>query len=711
MDGPGSLLTRLRLVLAAFDDDALAGLANKGLVRRARKDLETIRPQLLDPGDAVERLRVQVADAVAELALPPAQSRCDCPASGICRHILAALIFVKESALESGDAASDTNAVGVEPIATPIAASPVEEVLALDDEAIGKWAGKALVTRVSKALALGLPVVFEAGERVAARLPTRNVNCRWMPGCGPEGMICSCHEPRACEHRVAVVLALQAARGTRVLDDAGSIALAEAAGAPRSREEVLASVGSVLAEMVALGLSRLSTASAERLRTLAVSAHGVDLPRLERLLTGLAAEVEQALARNAQADSASLLTQCARVEALRRGLAHRPTQHLIGQHKTSYEPVGDIELVGMGARAWRSQSGFAGLTVYFWDSSARNWATWTDTRPLTIGGFDPVLRYRSDGPWEGLASPAEASRSCLRLVGAWRNREGRVSGRPATRAIPTGQADVASVPVRLDHWDALVDRARQLLGGGFQDRSEQDAIVFLAPARWGPALFDEVRQELLRCVWDREGRPLLLALRHDQGTEGAVNTLLAHDASATQSVLGLLRLRGDRLSVEPITLHTENGPINLTLEGAAIAPAEVTEPAGRETGEQEEDTDADVGVEPSSTNLGRLLNLLATRLLAIAEGGLATYRAIPELHALSLRTEALGLACCGTAVNRVVAALEAQRRGELIDPTPAARELLAAYHVVRLALVQESILVATAGISAVPQPSAEPSPA
>ena len=36
MDGPGSLLTRVRGVLAAFDDDALAGLASKGLVRRAR---------------------------------------------------------------------------------------------------------------------------------------------------------------------------------------------------------------------------------------------------------------------------------------------------------------------------------------------------------------------------------------------------------------------------------------------------------------------------------------------------------------------------------------------------------------------------------------------------------------------------------------------------------------------------------------------------
>ena len=200
-------------------------------------------------------------------------------------------------------------------------------------------------------------------------------------------------------------------------------------------------------------------------------------------------------------------------------------------------------------------------------------------------------------------------------------------------------------------------------------------------------------------------------MRHEKGTEGAVGTLLEHDASATRSVLGLLQLRWDRLSIEPITLHTENGPINLTLEGTASSPAEVSELPSGETDEQAEDTDEDIAVEPSSTNLGRLLSLLATRLLAIAEGGLAAYRAIPELRALGLRTEALGLACCGAAVGRVVGALEAQRRGELIDSTPAARDLLAAYHVVRLSLVQESIAVATAGIVAAPQPSPEPSPA
>lgn len=691
MDGSGSLLTRLRAALVAYDDEALAALANKGLVRRARKDLETIHPDLASADDP-EWLSVKVADVTVRLTLPPNRSRCSCPAGGICRHLLAVLIFVKEF-IEIG---TDEN---IEEESASTAVIPGAELLALDDDAIARWAGKPLVTRVKKLLAQGLPVEFEETAGLSARLPTRNTECRWMPGQGLDGMVCSCHAATACEHRVAAVLAFQIARGTRVLDDRDDPVLGASVGSPRTREEVLASVGVVVTEMVALGLSRLSQATADRLRTLAVSAHGVEFPRLERLLRSLAALSDQVLAREAQADSAVVMTLAARVEALRRGLSRQATTHLVGQHKTSYEPVGTIELVGLGARAWHSPSGFAGLTLYFWDRSTRNWATWTDSRPLSVERFDPVARYRGDGPWEALGSPEHASRRILRLSGAWRNRQGRLSGRPSTRGLVLGLSGPELVPARIDRFDVLNDRARLLFGGGFRDRSEQDEIVLLAPARWGPALFDEVRQELVRVVLDRDGRPLPLVLRQTKENEQAITILQEHDSSATHSVLGLLRLGADRLAVEPIALHCGTEQINLTVDQAPAGPRPLESIGDVSIEEEEADLETAEDLEPSRSNLGRLLGLIDTRLLAIGEGGVAAFRDVPELRALGLRAGALGLTCCEAALGRVVSALEAQRRGELTSPTTAALEVLAAYHVVRLALMQESIAVATSALS------------
>jgi hypothetical protein len=67
---------------------------------------------------------------------------------------------------------------------------------------------------------------------------------------------------------------------------------------------------------------------------------------------------------------------------------------------------------------------------------------------------------------------------------------------------------------------------------------------------------------------------------------------------------------------------------------------------------------------------------------------------------------AVGLLSCGRSVLRVVEHLEQQRRGGPPDAAGSSRDLLRAYHIVRLAAAQEAIAAATAQLAA-PQPSPE----
>lgn len=682
MDGDGPLLTAIRAALANFDDEALAALASKGLVRRARKDLELARPAVLGPGD--DRLRVEVGDGIAAIALPPSRSTCDCPAGGICRHILAALIHLRESAP-----------------AGPVDAGPVDaEVLAVDAEALAKWAGRPMVAKALKALGFGLPAEFEGSGALVVRFPTRNVACRWMPGGGLAGMVCSCHAPGPCEHRVAAVLAFQASKGARSLADAPELKQA-ATEAPRTRVEVLGSVRAVLRDLIAPGTSRLSRSSADRLGTLAISAHGVDLPRLEKALRALADEVGHALARDAQADSSRILDRASRVEALRSALLRRPTADLVGEHRTAYEPVGDVEVIGLGARRWRSPGGFSGLTLYFWDRSARGWATWTDARPSTVGaGFDPAARHRAEGPWSGVSCPEEAARSVLRLQGAWRNRLGRLSGRPSTRAIVLGRTDPDQVPGVVARWPDLVDRAARAFGGGARDRDGRDALVLIAPAAWGPARFDPARQEMTRPVLDADGRSIPLVLPQSPETAGAVDALAAHDPAGTRSLLGSLRLEAGRLAVEPIAFHTDRGVSNPTLDGTPPRSAPRPSPAAEDPQADPEGPEDPDEIAPSPSRLGRLLGALAAQFEAIGEGGLASYRGSEALRDLGARAGHLGLSAAAEATDRVVDHLNRIRKGEQDDPAAAVPALLHAYRVARIAAANEAILAATETIGA-----------
>lgn len=325
------LTDRICAIARLLGEDELIALANRGLVRRARKDLETATPEIL--GEAAGGVSLRWDQQTVVIAERPAGSRCTCPAGGLCRHILACLMHL-----------------GAIPSAAPsvIAAIPPcgAEILALPDEEVARWAGKALLKRASRELACGLGVVCQDGAPFIGRIPEWNAECRWIPGGGLKGMLCSCHEPDTCVHRVVLVLAWQVQQGRRTIKK--DLAVPEAsAGAVRTRPEVCALVAGLCEDLVSLGFSRTGPTHAERFRTLAMTAHGVDLPRLERLVRSLTQEIEGWLSRDPQASDAQLLARLAACWALCKALA-RPTPGLVGVHRSQYERVNTLELAGAG---------------------------------------------------------------------------------------------------------------------------------------------------------------------------------------------------------------------------------------------------------------------------------------------------------------------------------------------------------------------------
>lgn len=719
MAGTHPFVTQLRTVLETLNDEALASLANRGLVRRAQKDLEAARPGIL--GIEADRARVQLADAVVDVLAIVSKSTCSCPATGVCRHILAALVFLRDDTdwgrEEASTAKEASRDVAVAPDLTglassrapevaPVAATSPSDVLgALDDDAIQQWAGKATFRKGLKALAARPQVEIETAPALVIRFPARNITCRWMPGTGLEGLICSCRAEFVCEHVVTALLAYQVSLGKRKIASEEAV-LKESAGAPRSRAEVLASVATVLREIVALGLARVSEASAQRLTTLAVSAHGVDLPKLERMLKTLADELRLALKRDAQASSANLLLQTARVEALRAGLSRGFPAGLVGQHRTRYHEVGQIKLHGLGAQKWRSQGGYQGLTLYFWDESRQGWSTWSESRPLDQAGFDPAGRYEGDGPWDGCASVREAARSIVQLSGAWRNPHGRLSGRASTRAMVIAPSRPQEIPGAVSRWPELSERAKRLFSGSLGERTENLELAVLTPKVWGPPLYDSLRQELVRPVLDEDGRSVDLWLPFTEENETAVRLLEQHDACETYGLLGALRLVAGRLRVQPVSLFAGEQIVNVNLDRVSSADrgrARRGKPddEGNSTPEDEAAIggENEVTLPSSSTPLGRFLTTAQAEIEAIAESGIAVRHDPELLSSAAKRFDALGLSSCARPLARLLNALSSSSKlAETEARNQAAGTLLHSYYVLRLASDQETVSLACGGV-------------
>ncbi|QWT20879.1 hypothetical protein KPL74_02445 [Bacillus sp. NP157] len=516
--------------LRRFDDDAWAALANRGLLRRARKDLESgVLGAVVDDGTHIDVAIGGQRVVFDERGV--AHASCDCRATGVCQHVLAAGIALAGE----GDAVPPVAGEGLE-----------SELLGLSIATLVAHAGKPGYRQAWQFvddLDLERGVTIESGRQLVVAFRTPRMAFRFVGG-GLDGFVCDVQTSHLARYRVAAVLAFRRSRGvaidppeakaprTAALDLGRDHAVATTAGEARDdgRQRVVAAVSALASECLALGLAHLSDAVQQRFSTLATWAQACDFPRLALSLRRLADHVELLLERAGGADEHRLFDELALASALAEALGAALARGaepaaLMGRARTRYDASAPIDLVGMGASAWRTGTGYVGLTLLFWSPADRCFYGCTDARPATLRGFDPIARYRQPGPWNGLAAPSVATGKQLRLTHAEINAQGRLSAAPSTLASvqPIGLETLRASLAPVSAWDDLAP------SGGhaslLAEARPMDAWRVLAPARAGALHFDETRQVLSWPLFDTTGAEVRIELAYAAQTQHAIDRL------------------------------------------------------------------------------------------------------------------------------------------------------------------------------------------
>ncbi|UXI66980.1 hypothetical protein [Tahibacter amnicola] len=551
--------TVLRGLLPRFDDAAFEALANRGLLRRARKDLESLPIALADESDA--RVVVRVGDQHIQFdERGPAQACCDCPAPGVCQHILTATLWLQAQDL------ADAGASELPPGGGDPTAALRSQLLEMTSDDFIRYVGKSnyrWAWQYVQDLDLGTDVTLGGSLHLQIRLARPRVTFRYMGG-GIDALMADLALPGIEKYRVAAVIAFQHLQGRFVapLPAPRSATVADAANA--SRGSVLESVIALLGESVELGLSHLSVAVQSRFFGAAVNAQGAGLYRLARQLRRIADHVEQLIGHTASADEQVLFDEMTLAAglatstcgALRHGTA---TPALLGVARSRYEAAGEWEVWGLGALPWRSGSGFLGLTVLFWSPGDSAFVSCTLARPDTLGGFHPLLAYRAPGPWNGLASPAQATGRRLRLSGAHLNAAGRLSSSERTSAEVRTHADATWVQALapVTDWSALTAR---YVAEGASLLDETDPLrdwVALAPHSAGPPHFDAHRQVVCWPLVDARSNVLVAEIPFSPLAGAAMDALERIGGAGLPPegvVIARLRRTGSDVIAEPVSL-------------------------------------------------------------------------------------------------------------------------------------------------------------
>lgn len=605
---------QLHKLLLSLDESGLVALSNKGLVRRAQKDLEGATVSVEE-----QEQFIVVKGPDWTVWMPPSgpkSAKDDTKATGITRQILAATIYLRDCWHTAGTAGNTTaiddgpdtttkesgkrKPLSEEPTCTasavavpasrsePGVTAPAEEpaggkphsetsgeqlrdrLLALSSTEILKWSGKTLWKEIESLLKTAPEFEVECAIGLTMRLPQHAVEVRLLP-CNAKGtrlldeLLTT--GPKTLHKRWALMAVLALHQRFGKIQEA-----AQDQPDPQilqQQHKIIESTQQLLEGILATGVAHPSNRLVERLFTLSVSATAMQLPRLGHMLRALSSESSKLLCKEASADTRKLLDgmsqSYALTKALRRSTPER-YKELAGASRTQYEPISTLRLRGAGVHPWRTPSGYEGITAIFWDRDAHRFLTWSSSRPVKTFGFDLETVYRLECPWTQSTALADLCRKSFSLVNGRLNALGRISSSQQTSVADL----IEDSPLeseqfegrRFTDWAELRNYVRKQLPIGIALRNPLDRLVVLEPRHWGERFFDEMQQSFCWQLLDENSAKLALTLAWNAINEQQIEFLeaLKPDRDKLVRVLARISFDSSGTKFEPISFFSTGTP-------------------------------------------------------------------------------------------------------------------------------------------------------
>lgn len=490
-------MTGLAAMLAAHDEAALTGLASKGLVRRAARDLSAGKATLIDVDESAAQV-IADGQTVQLDSRGPAAATCTCSAQRMCRHILLCILFLREASLDSD--AQPTGSI-----------SAREELCSLSPAAVKKFAG-ADWARAAALLADATAVdIADSASSVTVTLNDLDAKVTFIAG---QSLREAAYKGAAARKRVAVtlgVLHVRASAGVAAIADERELA----AELPPVSGTFLTTAQTVVERAVRAVLPGRAAAAVDLLLDLSISSRVEVLPRVAAELRGLSNYAALGVEQDVGFVPEVFCVRAARVYALLEALKTQAQDTaLSGVLRRDYTSVAELDLALLGASGWQHASGARGLTLHAYSQKNAAWYAATEGRAAgTDPSFNPHRVYRGALWGTGPLCDAIGRRFTLREVG--------VAADNAVRMTPPDGDVTATERLALDalleadcthrEWSSLRADLVARFGSGLRRRAVAIPAV-VAPARFAGFAFNDIDQNYEWQLLDAQGDCLVLSI-------------------------------------------------------------------------------------------------------------------------------------------------------------------------------------------------------
>ncbi|UKK98489.1 hypothetical protein [Brevibacillus brevis] len=489
--------------IALCNEEYLIKYANKGIYNRSIKEMEKGMSVSYEFGDDYVECALS-DDSVCRLHADIDRFSCSCPSDKICKHVIIAIVYYAKNHLQAG-AETGEELETYKP--------DFSWLLQLQPSHISKAFTPAQLEEVLFRLDYFEEMEVVETSFLTMTLRTQDISVSFDSESEIGKSMCTCKAKGNCLHKLEVILRY---RAMHQLQDREQL---QASVTDVSYEtDVVAEAKAIIAEILGIGLAKLSQTICTRLELLAIAAHNGNLPRVEKDLRGIHGELNLFFQRHVKFSTEALLDRLSRVYLSL--LAIEKTDHieakkqLLGSFKSKYHMVPQLSLYALGANPWETRSGYKGITYYFYSLSDQRIYTYTEARPVYYEGISFSFKdsYKGKVPWGGLISMEELSHSQVILTQAKTNREQRLSSSEETRLtiVPRDsieELDLGKVLVcdwSSDWKDAAGDMFETAL----------DSVFLLKANKFNQVDFDQKSQQLILTIEDEQGYSLPLSISY-----------------------------------------------------------------------------------------------------------------------------------------------------------------------------------------------------
>lgn len=544
---------KLADALGTVDDDYLIGLCNKGTVNRAKKDLAALSaPELEINEDSVV---VRWAEVECVIRTPLGESGCSCPSSSICRHRIAAILWLQENCRQN--AQSEGPSCEENPGDTP---RKFEELAAYPTDKLLRQLGVRQLSSVLFRLESGsLPKISKTSV-VTVEMPWVPATVRLLEPL--EHSTCTCRSKSFCLHKAQALLYWKTEEGLVDQDTLNRAIHTSEATACEKGKGVCQAVQEMLSAQMTTGLSRMPDTVCDTVERMASLCHTARLPSLERALRRLHREYTRYFDRSALYRDIKLLQLLAQAFRLAQQLEQAEDgayQELAGEFRDEYINIGSLQLYLLTQKNFSGNSGYSGVICYFWSPSNHRFYTFHQLRPVQ----EEQRRWRpTEFVWNMPCTLLNAMHYTLDLSGAKVSHSGKLSATEQCKAVMRTQEDPWNV---FPEEEIFTDFARLLYERSAPHLPESRRVALVYPRRCVPQEYDTVRQMFSMELVDEAGRVIYLESTYRQGGEETMEWLeqtaekLRKTPKLRPMFFGAVYREEDKLKLFPIEIMTDWG--------------------------------------------------------------------------------------------------------------------------------------------------------